>query len=204
MLSLMEAWIQQILIYLPEGSKYYLLIFFVAFAEALPVAGLLVPGSTIIVLAGFLVVAGKGNLAPLILAAGLGALLGDLLSLWLGKRYGGILLRIRFFRRRRKMIRYAQKFFVSHGGKSLFFARFLGPIRGIVPFIAGLSKMPQRSAAIYILISSILWGISYPGLGYLGGSSLQQAQTMGGRFGLAILVLLLVVIVHYQVKKLFK
>lgn len=200
----MEAWIQQILIYLPEGGNYYLLLFFVALAESLPVAGLIVPGSTLIVLAGFLIVAGKGNLAALVLVATVGALFGDLLSLWLGKRYGGIFLQLRFFRRRRKMIRYAQKFFVTHGGKSLFFARFLGPIRGIVPFIAGLSQMPRRAAAIYILVSSILWGICYPGLGYLGGSSLQQAQTLGARFGLAILVLLLVVIVHYQVKKLFK
>ncbi len=200
----MEAWIQQIIIFLPEGSKYYALLFFIALAESLPVAGLIVPGSTIIVLAGFLIVAGKGNLAALILVATAGALLGDLLSLWLGKRYGGIFLRMCFFRRRRTMIRYAQKFFVTHGGKSLFFSRFLGPIRGIVPFIAGLSHMPQLKAAIYILISSVLWGICYPGLGYLGGSSLQQALTLGARFGLAIFVLLLIVIVHYQVKKLLK
>ncbi|MBD1401678.1 DedA family protein [Pelovirga terrestris] len=200
----MEAWIQQILMFLPAGGKYHFLIFFVAFAESLPVAGLLIPGSTIIVLAGFLVVAGKGNLATLILLAVLGALCGDLLSLWLGKSYGGIFLRMRFFRRRRTMIRYAQKFFLTHGGKSLFFARFLGPIRGIVPFIAGLSQMPGRGATGYILISSILWGICYPGLGYLGGSSLQQAQTMGARFGLAVFLLLLVVLVHYQVKKLFR
>ncbi|HMB15607.1 MAG TPA: DedA family protein [Pelovirga sp.] len=200
----METWIQQVLTFLPEGSKYYFLIFFVALAESLPVAGLLVPGSTIIVLAGFLIVAGKGNLATLILVAGFGALFGDLLSLWLGKRYGGIFLRMRFFRHRRKMIRFAQNFFLTHGGKSLFFARFLGPIRGIVPFIAGLSHMPRRAASGYILFSSILWGICYPGLGYLGGSSLQQAQTLGARFGLAVFVMLLIVLVHYQVKKLFK
>ncbi len=200
----MESWIQHILMFLPAGSKYHFLLFFVAFAESLPVAGLLVPGSTIIVLAGFLVVAGKGSLATLILIAGLGALFGDLFSLWLGKRYGNIFLRMRFFRRRRTMVRYAQKFFLTHGGKSLFFARFLGPIRGIVPFIAGMSQMPGRAATGYILISSILWGICYPGLGYLGGSSLQQAQTMGARFGLVVLLLLLIVLIHYQVKKLFK
>ncbi|MBW6508902.1 MAG: DedA family protein [Desulfuromonadales bacterium] len=200
----METWTQYILLYLPEGSKYYSLLFLVAFAESLPIVGLLVPGSTVIVLAGFLIVAGKGNLAALIMVATVGALFGDLLSMWLGKRYGGIFLRMRFFRRRRKMIRYAQKFFVTHGGKSLFFARFLGPIRGIVPFIAGLSQIPRGAGAIYILISSILWGICYPGIGYLGGSSLQQAQNLGVRLGLAIIVLLLIVIVHYQVKKLFK
>ena len=200
----MEEWIQQIIYYLPEGSRYYLLIFLVAFAESLPVTGLIVPGSTMIVVAGFLVVADKGDFTLLALAATVGAVVGDLLGLWLGKRYGDVLLQMRIFRRRRRLIRYSQKFFVAHGGKSLFFARFLGPIRGIVPFIAGLSQIPARSACVYILVSAILWGISYPAIGYLGGSSLQQAQTMGARFGLAILVLLLAVIVHYQVKKLFR
>lgn len=200
----MENLVQQLIYYLPEGGRYYLLLFLVAFAESLPVTGLIVPGSTIIVVAGMLVVADKGDFSYLVLVAITGALFGDLLSLWLGKRYGGVFLHMRFFRRRREMVRYAQKFFVKHGGKSLFFARFLGPIRGIVPFIAGLSHMPNRSAAIYILISSILWGFCYPGLGYLGGNSLRQAQTLGARFGLAIFVLLLIVIVHYQVKKLFK
>ncbi len=138
------------------------------------------------------------------MVATLGALFGDLLSLWLGKRYADVFLRARFFRRRRTFIRYGQKFFLTHGGKSLFFARFLGPVRGIVPFIAGMSQLPQRTAAIYILISSILWGICYPGLGYLGGSSLQQAQTLGMRFGLAVFALLLAVVIHYQVKRLLK
>ena len=200
----MEDLIQQIVLYLPEGSRYYLIIFLVAFAESLPFTGLIVPGSTIIVLSGFLVVSDKGDLGLLMLMATLGALMGDLLGLWLGKRYGSMIAQTRLLKRRRKLVRYSQKFFVAHGGKSLFFARFLGPIRGIVPFVAGLSQIQTRAACIYIVISAVLWGISYPAIGYLGGSSLQQAQTLGARFGIAVFVLLLMVIVHYQVKKLFK
>lgn len=200
----MDEWLQYLLTYLPDGSRYYLLLFAVAFAESLPVIGLIVPGSTLIVVAGFLVIAGKGSLFTLILSAAVGAVLGDLLSLWLGKRYGRVFLRLRIFHRRRRLIRYSQKFFVCHGGKSLFFARFLGPIRGIVPFIAGVSGIPARSACGYILISSLLWGLCYPGLGYLGGSSLQQVQTLGARFGLAMVVFLIMVIIHVQVKRLVK
>lgn len=200
----MEEWLQQILVYIPDGGRYFLLLFLVAFTESLPVVGLIVPGSTLIVLAGFLVVAGKGSIFSLFLVATFGALLGDLLSLWFGKRFGGIILRMRIFQRRRRLIRYSQAFFVSHGGKSLFFARFLGPIRGITPFIAGMSGFPARPAVLYISISAVLWGICYPGLGYLGGSSLQQAQTLGTRFGLALVVLLIIVVVHYQVKKLLR
>jgi undecaprenyl-diphosphatase len=46
------------------------------------------------------------------------------------------------------------------------------------------------------VISGILWGISYPGIGYLGGTSWQQAETLAGRLGLllalAVVVFLLV------------
>ncbi|MFO7765810.1 MAG: VTT domain-containing protein [Pelovirga sp.] len=200
----MDSLIPQLILHLPDGGTYYLLIFLVAFAESIPAAGLIVPGSTIIVLAGLLVVANQGDFTLLALAATLGALFGDLFSLWLGKRYGRGLLHLHIFRRRRRLIRYSQKFFIAHGGKSLFFARFIGPIRGIVPFIAGLSRIPTRAACIYIFISAVLWGISYPAIGYLGANSFRQAQSMGARFGLVILVLLLAVIGHYQVKKLFR
>lgn len=197
----MEDWLQHIMTLLPSGGRYFSLLFLVAFAESLPLFGLLVPGSTLIVLAGFLVVAGKGTFTALFIAATCGALLGDLLSLWLGQRYGSRFLRLRVVRRRRKLIQTTTRFFVDHGGKSLFFARFLGPIRGIVPFVAGLTGIPWRSAHVYILVSSLLWGLSYPGLGYLGGSSLKQAQGLGLRFGLGILALLIVVLVHYRVKR---
>lgn len=199
----MTDWLQEFMILLPSGSNYYLLLFFVAFAESVAVVGLIVPGSTLIVLAGFLVIAGKGTFTGLFLMATLGALMGDLLSLWLGKRYGSRILRMRIFRRRRAIVHYAQKFFINHGGKSLFFARFLGPIRGITPFIAGMSGFRASAAYVYISLSALLWGVVYPGIGYLGGSSLQQAQSFGTRFGLGIIVLLLIVVVHYQVKKLF-
>lgn len=201
---MMTEWLQELLVWLPSGGNYYLLIFFIAFAESLAVIGLIVPGSSLILISGFLVVAGKGHFGNLVTVAILGAFLGDLLSFWLGKYYGSRILRMRMLRRRRAMVRFAQAFFVSHGGKSLFFARFLGPIRGITPFIAGVSGFRGATAFVYIAISAILWGICYPGLGYLGGSSLQQAQDFGTHFGLAIIVLLIAVIAHYQIRKLFR
>ena len=163
--------------------------------------GLLVPGSTLIVMAGFLVLHGKGLYLPLVVVTGCGALSGDLLSFWLGNHYGRRMLTLRSFRKHRHLVRLSQQFFCVHGGKSLFFARFLGPIRGITPFIAGLSKMPQRLVIVYSLISSILWGIAYPGLGYLGGISWQQAQSLSSRFGLLILLALAITIGHYWLRR---
>ena len=197
----MENWLQQFIGFLPDGGSYLLLLFLIALAESLPMIGLLVPGSTLIVLAGFLALHGKGSLLLLGVVTMGGAFLGDLFSFWLGCHYGAKFLKLRIFQNHHQLVKQSERFFVDHGGKSIFFARFLGPIRGITPFIAGISGMLTRPFSLYALISAILWGICYPGLGYLGGSSWQHAQSLSARFGLVILVLLLVIILHHLIRR---
>ena len=200
----MEQWLQQFMEFLPDGGNYLLILFLIAFAESVPMVGLIVPGSTLVVFAGFLVLKGKCSLALLILVTTGGAFLGDLFSFWIGFYYGSKLLKLRSFQKHYQLVKRSEHFFVEHGGKSIFFARFLGPIRGITPFIAGLSGMPKRPFYGYALISAILWGICYPGIGYLGGHSWQQAQSLSVKFGLVIGVILLATIAHYWIKRTFK
>lgn len=197
----MDTWLQQLVQLLPDGISYYLILFLVAFGESLPMIGLLIPGSTVIVLSGFLAFHGKGFYLPILFSTAAGALLGDLLSFWLGNRFGSRMLTLKSFRKHHQLVKRSEQFFCLNGGKSIFFARFLGPIRGITPFIAGLSKMPGRQLCGYALISAILWGISYPALGYLGGASWQRAQSLSTRFGLLVLFALFVTIIHYWLRR---
>ncbi|SHI49809.1 membrane protein DedA, SNARE-associated domain [Malonomonas rubra DSM 5091] len=200
----MNDWLHQSIQLLPAGNSYYFLLLAIAFIESLPIFGLLMPGSTLIVLAGFLAFQGKGLYFPIMLLTASGALLGDLLSFWLGSHFGSKLLLTRSFRKHRMLVKQSETFFCSHGGKSVFFARFLGPIRGITPFIAGLSNMPAKLFSIYAVISAALWGIVYPGLGYLGGASWEQAQSMTARFGLLVLLALAITIIHYWLRRSLK
>jgi undecaprenyl-diphosphatase len=200
----MENWLQHFIGFLPEGTTYLLALFLVAFCESLPMIGLLVPGSTLVVFAGFLVLHGKCSFILLSTVTITGALLGDLLSFWLGFYYGSKLLKLRSFQKHHSLVKRSELFFVDHGGKSIFFARFLGPIRGITPFIAGLSGLPRRPFCCYATISAILWGICYPGIGYLGGSSWQQAQSLSAKFGLVILGLLLITLLNYWIRRNFR
>lgn len=197
----MELWLEKIVSGLPDGNLYLLLLFVCAFAEALPILGLIVPGSTVAVFAGFLVIHGKSTLSQLILVHFCGALGGDLVSFWLGYYYGSKWLKLRSFQKHYRLVKQAEKFFLNHGGKSIFFARFLGPIRGITPFIAGLSGMSGRLFSIYAVISAVLWGISYPGLGYWGGKSWQQTQSLSTRFGLLILIALAATVLHHWIRR---
>ena len=197
----MDSWLQELIRLLPEGASYLGALFLVSFFESLPLIGLLMPGSSLIVFAGFLAFHDKGTFTQLFLIASVGALTGDLISFWLGSRYGSTLLKMRWFQRKHQMVKRAEQYFVDHGGKSIFFARFIGPIRGITPFIAGISGMSGRSFCYYTVISSLLWGLSYPGTGYLGGHSWEKAQGLSLRFGLLLGAARIATIIHTWVKR---
>lgn len=188
----MEQWLQDIFNFLPGGMYFITAIFAIAFLEALVGIGLIMPGSVLTVFSGWLAFQGKAPIAAIMAAAGLGAVLGDLLSYWIGARFGVHLWHRGLFKKRRNLLRLTELFFIEHGGKGVFFGRFLGPIRGLVPFVAGAGKMRPAVFSGYAIVSGILWGISYPGLGYLGGTSWQQAQTLTGRLGLLVVLALIV------------
>ena len=162
--------------------------FGIAFLEALVGVGLIMPGSVLTVFSGWLAFQGRGTIEHIMVAAAGGALLGDLVSYWIGARFGPRIWHHGLLKKRQELLKIAELVFFEHGGKSVFFGRFLGPIRGLVPFVAGASMMPPKAFILYSMISGLLWGISYPGIGYLGGSSWQQAETTFGRFSLLVLI----------------
>lgn len=191
----MEAWLHHLFSWLPEGGTYYLLIFFLTLSESLAFVGLIVPGSVLTVFAGFLAANGKGEVAWLMLIASVGSLIGDVASYYLGARFGPVLLNTRALHRHRRLLGRAEVFFASHGGKSVFLGRFVGPLRAFIPFVAGCAQMRPGGFFLFALISCILWGLVYPGLGYLAGASWQLVEAWMGRvsflFGTLCLLLFL-------------
>jgi len=188
----MEQWLLDIFELLPGGLIFVAVVFVIAFLEALVGIGLIMPGSVLTVFSGWMAFHGKASILAVMTSAGLGALLGDLLSYWLGARFSARLWRWSVLQKRRDLLRLTEVFFLEHGGKGIFFGRFLGPIRGLVPFIAGTSRMRPALFAGYATLSGLLWGISYPGLGFLGGTSWQRAETLAGRLGLLVALALAV------------
>jgi len=197
----MEDWMQQLITILPSGRLYLTLIFLVAFIESIPLLGLVMPGSTLIILAGFLSAHGKGELTTLILFSATGAFLGDFLSYGLGARIGQRVLTTPWLLKQQQSIQKAEIFLMEHGGKSLFYARFLGPIRGTIPFLAGMSRMQAGFFCRSSLLNAVLWGVAYPGIGYLGGESWQRASDLSSRLGLIILLGFCATLFHLWIKR---
>ncbi|MFZ2204990.1 MAG: DedA family protein [Minisyncoccia bacterium] len=153
------------------GYWGYAISFTIAFLESIAFIGAILPGSTVIVIIGFLSSQGILNIWNLLWIAALGAMTGDCVSYYLGtkgKRFfpgEGRLLK-------RDHLERAEYFFKKHGGKSIFLARFIGPLRPIVPFVAGFSKMNLKTFLFWNLSSAVLWAVSHLVLGYFLGSAI--------------------------------
>jgi len=164
--------------------------FALAFLEALAVVGVVVPGILLLFLLGAMV----GWDAPLLLALGVavmaGAVAGDGASFWLGRRYRDGLGKRWPFTTRGHWLDLGEQFFLRHGGKSIFIARFIGPLRPVVPLVAGSMGMPVRTFVPRMLIACALWAPVMLLPGALFGESLELAAEFGGRLTLLLVVLL--------------
>jgi membrane protein DedA with SNARE-associated domain/membrane-associated phospholipid phosphatase len=163
-------------------------VFFIAMTESLVVLGLLIPGAALLFGAGALMATGTLPIAPIMLSTIAGAIVGDLISFLLGHHYHQRLRVIWPFRRYPVLVNRGVDFFVRHGGKSVFMARFIGPLRPIVPAIAGMMNMTTVRFLLVDVIASILWAPVYILPGMVFGASLGLAAEVAGR-----LVVLLVV-----------
>ncbi len=164
-------------------------VFFIALMESLVVLGLLIPGAALLFGAGALMATGTLPIASIMLSTIAGAIVGDFISFLLGRHYHQRLRVIWPFRRYPVLVNRGVDFFVSHGGKSVFMARFIGPLRPIIPAIAGMMNMSTSRFLVIDIIASALWAPVYILPGMVFGASLGLAAEVAGR-----LVVLLVVI----------
>ncbi|MES9898245.1 MAG: VTT domain-containing protein [Sedimenticola sp.] len=168
-------------------------IFLVAMAESLAVVGLLVPGVVIMFGIGALISVGAIPFWSALGWAVAGAVAGDSLSFWLGHHYRQQLTNIWPFSRHPKSLEQGIAFFNRYGGKSVAIGRFFGPVRAIIPLVAGMMGMsPSRFVAANV-ISALVWAPAYLLPGIVFGASLELASEVALR--LVVLILLLALIV---------
>lgn len=140
--------------------------FIMAFAESMIFIGGIIPGSLAITAIGTLAGANIIPLYPTLIAAILGAIGGDFASFFVGRHFKEQLKDFIIFKKYPQTIAYGEHFFKRHGAKSVFFARFIGPIRAIVPAIAGMLNMKIHHFIIANSLSAVGWSILffYPGV----------------------------------------
>lgn len=157
----------------------YWVVFFASFLEAIPFSGLIIPGNILLVVAGILSYEGYLDTYDMLFLAVLGAILGDVAGYYIGAFYRNGRKNISEMERgdrypfKKRYLEKTERFFEKHGGKSVFFGRFIGPLRPFVPFFAGASKMPLGRFMYYNIASALLWAFGFFFLGYLFEGSMR-------------------------------
>lgn len=172
-----------------------LVVFLIAFAESIVVIGIVIPAAVVMFTAGALVGAGALNIWTTLGLAALGAVSGDSLSYEAGRKYYEQIRKWRVFQRRTYLISRGEQFIRLHGGKSILFARFMAPVRAIVPFIAGTAHMPRNTFYFANIGSALAWSAAHILPGVIFGASIQLAKAVSGR--LAVILILIVALVWF-------
>lgn len=187
------SWTQDLLNWLNTHPAWgFGIVFLVAFFESLVLIGILLPGIVILFGVGTLIGLGILELVPIWIAASAGAFLGDSLSYALGHRFRGHLLDLWPFSRYPRLMEQGTRFFHKHGAKSVVAGRFIGPLRPIIPSVAGMMGMrPPRFIAVDIP-ACITWAPSFLLPGVLFGASLEVASEYTGRLTVMLVILLVI------------
>ena len=166
--------------------------FIIAFAESIAIIGSIIPGSVTMTTIGILAGSGVFPLWSIIICGILGAILGDTVSYFIGLYFKAGIHRIWPFSRYPAILIKGQSFILKHGKKSVFLARFLGPIRAIVPLVAGMFNMRPKNYFFASILSAIAWAPAYmlPGI-LLGAVSLEMPPNIAA--GLIVFVSLMLI-----------
>ncbi|MFM0503471.1 bifunctional DedA family/phosphatase PAP2 family protein [Paraburkholderia caffeinilytica] len=168
-------------------------VFLAAFLEAIAVIGTFIPGSTAMFLAGALAGTGSLSLGWVFLWAIAGAVAGDGMSFWIGSRYKDRIVQFWPFSTHPQILEAGHRFFQKHGAKGVVFARFIGPLRAIVPVVAGMLGMPPLRFYAMNVLSALLWAPAHILPGVVFGASVLLAGAVS--FRLVVIIALLVGIV---------
>ncbi|HEU4647570.1 MAG TPA: DedA family protein [Gemmatimonadales bacterium] len=169
----------------------YLAVFVMVGLESL---GVPLPGETTLLAAAATAGEGKLHIWGVIGAAAAGAIAGDAVGYWIG-RLGGLPLIRRYGRIIRlddAKLERARQFYRRHGGKTVFFGRFIALMRVAAAMLAGVTHMPYGRFTLFNATGGICWATVVGLLGYAFGQKLPVLErALGGtsRLVLALAVL---------------
>jgi membrane protein DedA with SNARE-associated domain len=173
-------------------SYGYLAVFFLIALESF---GIPLPGETALIAAATYAGA-THRLSPelIFLIGSAGAIIGDTCGYWIGDKGGYPLLRryghyVRLDVTKLKVARYL---FQRHGGKVVFFGRFVSVLRTYAAFLAGMNKMHYRRFLLFNASGGIVWCAIFTFGAYWFGNRITK---LAGPIGIALLAAAVVVII---------
>lgn len=174
----------------------YVIVGVATFLENSVGAGVVVPGETLVIVGGFYARIGELWLPLVAAVAVVGAVLGDNLGYLIGRRFGRGFLE----RHGRKLLvtperlATAERYYLGHGGKTVFLGRFVPVVRSVGFIVAGVARMEWKRFFAYDLAGALIWGIGHSVLGFALGASYERWERYATPIGLGLLAVLLFLI----------
>lgn len=164
--------------------------FIISTAESIAVIGTIVPGTVMMTAIGVLAGSGVIPLGWTIFWAIMGAIVGDGISYWLGYALKDRIRTLWPINKYPNALAKAENFVYKHGGKSVFIGRFVGPVRALVPLVAGMLGMKPLHFTIANVLSAIGWAPIYMLPGILVGAASLELPT-----GIAIHAIIIICVI---------
>ena len=173
--------------------------------EASAFVGFVFPGEIAVLLGGVVASQGRVPLGSVIAAAVSGAIIGDSVGYFVGRRWGTHLLhgtigRLPVIRTHlHEHLESAQAYVRRRRGSAVFYGRFTAALRVLVPGLAGMSEVHYPTFLAYNVAGGALWGTAFAVLGYLAGENYQRVEKIASRVGLGLLGALVVGLIASRV-----
>ena len=161
--------------------------------------GIPFPGETMLLVAA--IYAGtthRLSILLVIVAAASGAILGDNLGFIIGRVGGYRLLRRygHYIRLDERKLKLGQYLFMKHGGKVVFFGRFVAVLRAWAAFLAGTNRMRWPGFLLFNALGGIVWATLFGLGGYYLGDSIHR---LTGPVAIACTVLATLIIIAFLI-----
>jgi membrane protein DedA with SNARE-associated domain len=154
-------------------------------------AGVPIPGETALVSGAVLAERGDFHIVLVIACAAAAAILGGSAGYWVGREFGFPLVYRygNYIGVDEGRLKVAQYLFMRHGGKIVFFGRFIAILRAFVAFLAGVNHLPWPRFLFFNALGGIVWATLF-GLGgyFLGWAFENYARPVGVAALIAALV----------------
>ncbi|HWC31936.1 MAG TPA: DedA family protein [Actinomycetota bacterium] len=157
--------------------------------------GLVVPGDVILAMGGIYSARGHLEIEWVIALGTIAGIVGESAGYWLGRRYGVTLVGgIPLIRRLEKRLNEAKKYFEEHGGKTVAIGRYASAIGALIPFVAGIARMPYAKFLAFDVPAVVVWAVGFSLVGYFFGANLETVDSILSRFGWIMFGVLVVLV----------